>query len=57
MGRLDPTLLERARAAASRGDWQEAYDLLMEADSGGLAGSGRPPASRLTLRTPRAISM
>ena len=33
---MDPTLLERARAAASRGDWHEAYDLLVEADSGGL---------------------
>ena len=35
-GASDPTLLERARGAAARGDWQEAYDLLMAADSGGL---------------------
>jgi tetratricopeptide (TPR) repeat protein len=37
-GALDPTLLERARAAAARGGWQEAYDRLMEADSGGRLG-------------------
>jgi tetratricopeptide (TPR) repeat protein len=35
-GPPDPTLLERGRAAASRGGWQEAYDLLTQADSGGL---------------------
>ena len=39
----DPTLLERARAAASRGAWQEAYDLLMEADSRGLLGPADLP--------------
>ena len=29
-------LVERARAAAARGDWQQAFDLLMEADADGL---------------------
>ena len=29
-------LVERARDAAARGDWQEAFDLLMEADADGL---------------------
>ena len=32
----DRTPAERARAAVSRGDWHEAYDLLMDADAGGL---------------------
>ena len=52
----DPTLLERARAAASRGAWPEAYDLLVE---GIRVGSWVRPTSRfsLTLPTPRAISM
>ena len=26
-------VVERARAAATRGDWQQAFDLLMEADT------------------------
>lgn len=30
----DATLLERARAASLEGDWQHAYELLMEADAG-----------------------
>jgi len=34
-GEPDPTLLERARAAAARCDWQAAYDLLTEAESAG----------------------
>jgi tetratricopeptide (TPR) repeat protein len=29
-------LVERARDAAARNDWQQAFDLLMEADAGGL---------------------
>src|SRR4051812_41928339 len=48
MGRVvtetrDPTKLACARAAASRGAWQEAHDLLMEADSGGLVGPADLP--------------
>ena len=31
-----PGLIERARDAETRGDWQEAFDLLMEADADGL---------------------
>ena len=40
---LDPTLIERARGAAARGGHQEAYELLMEADSGGLLGPAELP--------------
>src|SRR5688572_3586254 len=29
-------LVERARSAAARGGWQQAFDLLMEADADGL---------------------
>ena len=29
-------VVERARAAAARGDWQQAFDLLMEADADGV---------------------
>ena len=32
--------VQRARDAAARGGWEEAYDLLMEADAGGLADPG-----------------
>ena len=35
--------LERAREAAARGDWDEAYGLLMRADSDGLIGPGDLP--------------
>ena len=31
-----PGLLERARDAAARNDWRQAFDLFMEADAGGL---------------------
>ena len=31
-----PGLVERARDAAARNDWRQAFDLLMEADTGGL---------------------
>src|SRR5215218_9818794 len=31
-----PGLVERARAAAARNDWRQAFDLLMEADADGL---------------------
>jgi hypothetical protein len=30
--------VQRGREAAARGDWEEAYDVLVKADSGGLAG-------------------
>jgi tetratricopeptide (TPR) repeat protein len=43
-GALDPTPLERARAASSRGAWQEAYDLLVDADARGLLGPADLPA-------------
>jgi tetratricopeptide (TPR) repeat protein len=33
---VGPGLVERARSAAAGGDWQQAFDLLMEADAGGL---------------------
>jgi tetratricopeptide (TPR) repeat protein len=33
-----PTLLEQARGAASRGDWQHAYDFVTQAESAGLLG-------------------
>jgi tetratricopeptide (TPR) repeat protein len=42
-GALDPTLLSRARAAASRGGWQEAHDLLMVAESAGLLATADLP--------------
>ena len=42
-GALDPTPLERARAASSRGAWQEAYDLLVDADARGLLGPADLP--------------
>jgi tetratricopeptide (TPR) repeat protein len=35
--------VQRAREAAARGDWEEAYDLLMKADTDGLAGPGDLP--------------
>jgi tetratricopeptide (TPR) repeat protein len=35
--------VQSARAAAARGEWDEAYDLLMEADANGLAGPGDLP--------------
>jgi tetratricopeptide (TPR) repeat protein len=42
-GAPDPTPLERARAAASRGGWQEAYELLTQDDSaGGLSPADLP---------------
>ena len=37
-------VVERARAAAARGDWQQAFDLLMEADAGGLLAPADLPA-------------
>ena len=36
-------VVERAHDAASRGDWQEAYDLFMTADAKGLAGPADLP--------------
>jgi tetratricopeptide (TPR) repeat protein len=33
------SVVERAHSAASRGDWQQAFDLLMEADADGLLSS------------------
>jgi tetratricopeptide (TPR) repeat protein len=35
--------LQRGREAAARGDWQEAYDVLMKADTDGLASPGDLP--------------
>jgi tetratricopeptide (TPR) repeat protein len=35
--------VERAREAAARAEWEEAYDLLMQADADGVAGSGDLP--------------
>ena len=32
----DRGLVERARDAAARNDWRQAFDLFMEADAGGL---------------------
>ena len=32
--------VQRAREAAARGAWEEAYDLLMQADANGLADPG-----------------
>src|SRR5215213_3211963 len=35
--------VQRAREAAARGDWEEAYEVLMKADADGLAGPGDLP--------------
>src|SRR5215218_2449848 len=35
--------VQRAREAAARGEWEEAYDLLMKADADGVAGPGDLP--------------
>ena len=32
--------VQRAQEAAARGDWDEAYEVLMRADADGLAGGG-----------------
>jgi hypothetical protein len=32
--------VQRAQEAAARGDWDEAYEVLMRADADGLAGAG-----------------
>jgi tetratricopeptide (TPR) repeat protein len=37
-------VVERGREAASRGDWQEAFDLLMQADADGLMSAAELPA-------------
>src|SRR5215216_2597415 len=42
-GRAGEAVLQRARDAAARGDWQEAFDLLMKADADGVAGSADLP--------------
>ena len=36
-------VLQRGREAASRGDWQEAFDLLMQADADGLMSAAELP--------------
>src|SRR5918994_4245767 len=41
--RAGATLVQRGRDAAARGDWQEAFDLLMKADADGLAGGADLP--------------
>src|SRR5829696_6989005 len=38
-----PGLVDRARSAVARGDWQEAFDLLVEADADGLLASADLP--------------
>jgi hypothetical protein len=35
--------VERAHSSASRGDWQQAFDLLMDADADGLLDPGDLP--------------
>ena len=35
---VDAVVVQRGRDAASRGDWQDAFELLMQADADGLAG-------------------
>jgi tetratricopeptide (TPR) repeat protein len=42
-GGVGEAVVQRARDAASRGDWQEAFDLLMKADADGLAGPADLP--------------
>ena len=49
-------LVERARDAAARGDWQQAFDLLMEADADGLLAPTDLPCSARSPTRP-AISM
>jgi tetratricopeptide (TPR) repeat protein len=39
-----PGLVERGHAAAARGDWQDAFDLLMEADAAGVLSAADLPA-------------
>jgi tetratricopeptide (TPR) repeat protein len=38
-----PGLVDRAHSSASRGDWQQAFDLFMEADANGLLAPGDLP--------------
>lgn len=38
-----PALVERGHAAAARGDWQHAFDLLMEADAAGVLAAADLP--------------
>ena len=40
---VDEAVVQRGRDAASRGDWQEAFDLLMQADADGLVGPADLP--------------
>jgi tetratricopeptide (TPR) repeat protein len=42
-GRAGESLVQRGREAAARGDWPEAYELLMKADADGLAGPAELP--------------
>ncbi|MGH2950740.1 MAG: transcriptional regulator, partial [Solirubrobacterales bacterium] len=39
----DETVVQRGRDAAGRGDWEEAFDLLIRADADGLADPGDLP--------------
>jgi tetratricopeptide (TPR) repeat protein len=41
--RTGETLLDRGRGSAAVGEWQQAYDLLVEADAEGLVGAGDLP--------------
>lgn len=43
-GRIAPGVVERAHSAASRGDWQRAFDLFMEADADGILAPKDLPA-------------
>jgi hypothetical protein len=40
---VGPGPVERARSAATRGGWQQAFDLLMEADADGLLAPAELP--------------
>ena len=40
---VDEVVVQRGRDAAARGDWQEAFDLLMQADADGLVGAAELP--------------
>jgi len=35
-GGAGPSLVERAHSAVARGDWQQAFELLVEADAAGI---------------------
>jgi len=60
---LTREMIERAQAAAARGDWYEAFDLFMKADAGGLVSDAEVETARAARkyaharrRRPSAIS-